>query len=399
MIDYPFTSEQLSFRKTASDFAKKEIKPIIKDLDRVASEEEGFPWEVVKKGIGLGFTRMLISEEYGGLGLKLIDTCLVAEELAAADLGLAIVLLTPAALAKVIVDFGTEEQKERWLRPMCEDKTNTYLLAIGVNEPDAGGSESVCPIPDPEFGLRARARREGDDYILNGVKNWCTGSGVARLYGTLVRTDPTKPAGESLSIFFFPADTPGLSFGKIQDKMGLKAARTGEIIFEDMRVPKENLVGEVGRGVVPFSSLLSIISVLTGACAVGVARGAFEAASKYAKERITWGKEIIEHQSVAERLADICVHIEAARALAWKAAWTNDEIGFDLKLSLQTKIFCTEMAVNAAKDAMLLFGGYGYTREYPAEKFVRDALVGPVYAIPNPILRLLSNGAIPMGFY
>ena len=247
MLDFSLTEEQQFLKETARKFAEKEIKPVVKDVDQNPDPTTSFPWEVIKKAMKLEFGKVLIPKKYGGYGGNLFDYAILLEELAYGDAGIAMIFMINNSLARIIAVVGNEEQKEKWLRPICEDKKGDNIIAGAVTEP-SGGSEVFCLLPDPKLGVRTTARLEGNEYVINGQKNFITSAGVAKLYCVMARTDSSKSNVEGCNIFYFPADTPGMTIGKIEDKMGHRTTQVAEIFFDNMHLPKENMLEKLGEG-------------------------------------------------------------------------------------------------------------------------------------------------------
>jgi acyl-CoA dehydrogenase len=390
MIDFSLTEEQKMLRQTAHDFAEKEIRPIAPAMDLEPDPVKSFAmaWEVIKKGAQLGFYKILIPEKYGGYGGDLMDVALLAEELAWGDVGIALSITVNAAVPVYVVIGGTEEQRERWLRPFCEDTTGTFCFSGSGTEP-TGGSEIVCPLPDPVMGVRTTAVRDGDDYIINGSKVFASFATKAKAVFLVTRTDKTKPNWESCSRFIVPMDTPGVKVGRIENKMGCRGYENSELFFENVRVPKESMVGEEGSVMTKAPPMLSLGSgVLVGSLSIGLARAAYETALNYATERKIWGRPIREYELIAAKLVDMRMQIEAGRALIWKIAWAGahpEESEGLYKLGDMAKVFPTSFVRGITIEALQILGGYGYMRDYPVEKYVRDAMVMPIYEGTNEI--------------
>jgi len=389
MIDFSLTEEQKMLQETARRFAINEIRPVAVELDRSHDPSKSFPIELIKKGMQLGFGNVLVPAKYGGYGGNLIDFALVAEELAYGDTGVADVLWVTMSLSRLINIGGNEAQKEKWFKAMCEDETGTFIIGGGMTEP-SGGSEIFCPLPDPTFGVRTMAVKDGDHYVINGRKTFITNGGVSKLYIILARTNKNVPNMEGCSIFLVPEGTPGLSFGRVEEKMGHRLSAVREIIFEDVRLPRECMLGGEGEG---FKILLECYEgngVAAGASAVGLARAAYDAAFHYAQDRIIWGQPIMQYESVASKLVDMRMKIDASRALIWKMAWAaeNPERSRGLsKLGSMAKVFPTSFVREITMQAMEIFGGYGYSMEFPIEKYVRDAMLFPIYDGANDLLK------------
>jgi acyl-CoA dehydrogenase len=389
MIDFSLTDEQKMLQEVAHDFAEKEIRPVAVEVDRNPDPVNAFPREVVKKGLQLGFGKLLVPEKYGGHGASLLDYAILAEELGWGDAGIASTFLTSIFLTRLL-NFAPEGQKGKWLRAICEDKNGTFLMAGAYTEP-SGGSEILCPLPDPSLGVRTTAVRNGDGYVINGTKCFAENAGVAKLYFVLTRSDKTKPNFEGLSIFLVPADTEGLKFGTVEDKMGHRGCRNQEVIFENMWVPEEYLLGEEGRGAEVMEETFRGEAVGTGSMTVGIARAAYEVALKYAKERVIWGQQIKGYESISDKLVEMRMKIEASRAFIWKLAWAveHPELGNGLdRLHQMAKVFPTGLIRQITIDAMQILGGYGYMKDFPIEKYVRDAMVLPIVDTTNEVLKI-----------
>ncbi|MDR2186710.1 MAG: acyl-CoA dehydrogenase family protein [Azonexus sp.] len=388
MIGFELSEEQRQLQETARRFATKEIKPFAAAVDRVADPRQAYPKEIIGKGFELGFHSLLIPEEYGGMGGCTLDYAVLLEELAAGDIGMANAFHVVMSMSEMIARMGVREQCERWLRPIAEDTRGEYLICFGATEP-SGGSEIFCPTADPKLGVRTRAVRDGDDYVINGSKVFSSNASVSKLYGLLARSDSSKANAESCSVFFFAADTPGFSIGVIEDKMGHRASMNGELIFENMRLPKENMLGREGGGFETLNAIYDTNGVGTGAMAVGVARAAYEAALQYAKEREIWGQPIGKYQAVGQMLVDMKADVEMARLIVRRIAWQggNRNTSEGMLPPNMAKVYPAEMARRVTVKAMQIFGGSGYMKDYPLEKYVRDAMVLPIISGANEVLK------------
>ena len=392
MVDLTLSEEQQALQRTGRDFALNEIKPLAEKIRN--GEVQGEPWSVCKdlyaKGVELGFTGLLVPEQYGGLGLSCMDLVVLMEELATGDIGIAgnYFSLT-ATIQMLLVVGGTEEQKQKWL-PYLLQAQEPHLPAGALSEPNVAGSELFCPIPDPKFGIKTFAKREGDHYVLNGNKSaFVTNAGAADLYFVMARSDLEKPLQESISIFIVPADTPGLRTGQRTELIGCHTGHHAEVFLDDVRVPAENLIGEDGAGGMIFAQVPQM-AIALAACYVGLARSAYEYALAYAQERKSWGKPIIEHQAVALKLADMAVDVQAARLLVWDAALaceTNPMAAATLK-SPAAKTAAVDAAIKNAERAVQILGAYGVTKEYAAGGFLNDAWVGYACDFTRDMLRL-----------
>jgi acyl-CoA dehydrogenase len=389
MVDFSLTDEQKALKKLAHRFAETEIRPIAAETDRNPNPERSFPWEVVKKGIQLGFATILIPEKYGGGGGGLLDLSLLVEELAWGDVGVASAFSVTARMSRVINLAGTEAQREKWLRAMCEDGSKTFLLAGAFTEP-SGGTEIMCPLPDPTMGVMTRAVRQGDEYVINGQKCFITNTGVAKLYVVLTRTDKTKPNLEGCTLFLVPADTPGMKIGKIEDKMGMRSGQQGELFFEDMRVPKENMLGQENGAFKVVNETFRGNAIGVASEAIGLARAAYETALQYSNERMVWGKLIRQYESTMDKLVEMRMKIEASRAFIWKMAWAieHPELSEGLdNLASMVKLFSSQFVRGITIDALQILGGYGYMKDFPVEKYVRDAMVTTIRDLTSEFIK------------
>jgi acyl-CoA dehydrogenase len=390
VIDFSLTEEQLLLQKTAHDFAKKEIKPIAAEYDRKPDPAECIiPRDYYRKAAKLGLTKILAN--MGNLALVI-----ALEELAVADCGFA----STVGLINQVTGTGTSRIAK--LMQEKEAADGVVIIASCMGEPDAGGTEAICTIPDPKFGIKTYARLEGDEWVINGAKHmWCSNAGIADFYNIIARTDMTKPQTEAAAAFFVPAGTPGLTLEPFHAKVGLRTVAHTSLVLDNVRVPKDY---KVGKKFLAFPRILPIVACTSvGAQSVGIARAAFEYALEYAKQRVTWGKPIIEHQAVALMLADMKIDIEASRLLNWHAAWTNDQHReeprpvYHNRGAIQ-KVFNTEAALRVTEKAIYILGGYGLDNALPLEKWHRDALAGPIRDVQNSIWRLEITESLYMDF-
>ena len=391
MIEFELSDEQKQLQGVARRFAEQEITPVAAATDNIADPREAFPREVIRKGFELGFQALLIPEQYGGVGGTTLDYAVLLEELAVGDIGMANAFHVVMSISEMIAKNGTADQCERWLIPIAEDTTGSHLICFGATEP-SGGTEIFCPLPDPKLGTRTTARADGDHYVINGRKAYSSNASVSRLVGLLARTDTSKPNSESCSVFFLPADTPGFSVGTIENKMGHRASMNGELIFDDIRLPKENMLGAEGAGFETINAIYDTNGVGTGTMAVGVARAAYEMAFDYAKEREIWGQPIGAYQAIGNLLVDMKADLEMARLMVRRIAWQSEKDGLEDKLPPNmAKVYPAEMARRVTVNAMQILGGAGYMKDYPAEKYVRDAMVLPIISGANEVLKYFMS--------
>jgi len=408
MIDFELSDEQRMYQDTARSFARERLRPIA-DAIRARDTARQTPWDLFRpvfaEAAGLGFTKLLIPEQYGGVGGSCLDNVLVMEEFGAADVGLAASFLGVSATAPMLILRGANDaQKQRWLSEITS--RDDFVLASASSEPNVAGADSFSPDPNPAIGLKTLARRQGDRYVLHGTKaGFATNAGAASAYFIMARTDPTQPAFTSTSLFYVPADTPGLTVGKKTELIGWKTAMHAEVYLDQVRVPVENRIGEEGANMgLFFMHVLPYLASGLAAAYVGLARAAFEYAFDYAHERVSWGKPIVEHQAVALKLADMLADIEAARLLVWKLAWAADRGDPEAAgmLSPIAKTTAVDTAIRNTERAMKILGGYGVASEYEVGRMHADAWVGDSCDGTHDLLRLstvnfqrLSRGRMP----
>ncbi len=368
-ISFGLTEEQREIQLLAREFAKNEIAPKAEHYDK--SHE--YPWPVIKKAQELGLTTMSIPEEYGGLGLSLLEECVVTEELAWGCSGMSTAMGVNGLAILPILIAGTEEQKQAYCGRLAGGEMSSYCLT----EPEAGSDVA---------GIKTTARKEGDHYILNGSKTFITGATVANFFTVFAYTDPGVRY-KGMSCFVVERDWEGVSVGQPFDKLGQHASDTAEVIFDNVRVPETHRLGAEGTGFITAMKVFDRSRPATAAGALGVARRALEESIKYARERISMGKEIWQYQAIGHKIADMAMELEAARLLVWKSAWAVDNGQPDTMVSSFGKAFAADAAMKIATDAVQVFGGYGYMSEYPVEKLMRDAKIFQIYEGTSQIQR------------
>ncbi|MBB5324030.1 acyl-CoA dehydrogenase [Anoxybacillus tepidamans] len=374
-MNFQLTEEHEMIRKMVRDFAKNEVAPTAAERD----EEERFDREIFNKMAELGLTGIPWPEEYGGIGSDYLAYVIAIEELSKVCASTGVTLSAHISLASwPIYKFGTEEQKQTYLRALA---TGEKLGAYGLSEPGAGSDVS---------SMKTRAVLDGDHYVLNGSKVWITNGGEAEIYVVFAVTDPEKKH-KGISAFIVEKGTPGFSIGKKEKKLGIRSSPTTELIFEDCRIPKENLLGQEGEGFKIAMMTLDGGRNGIAAQAVGIAQGALDAAVEYAKGRVQFGKPIAEQQGVGFKLADMATAIEAARLLTYQAAWLESNGLPYGKASAMAKLFAGDTAMKVTVDAVQIFGGYGYTKDYPVERFMRDAKITQIYEGTQEIQRLVIS--------
>ena len=370
-MDYFLTEEQKMIRELAARIAKEKIEPVAAEYD----EDGTFPHDIVKLLGESDLFRVFIPEEYDGLGGGVVDMCIVVEELSKACGGIALAYAASALGTIPILLYGSEDQKKKYLPRLASGE---IIAAFALTEPDAGSDAA---------GIRTQARLEGDSYIVNGTKQWITNGGEAFVYTVVVLTDPTRgPRGSSTLIV--EKGTEGFDFGKKEDKLGIRASATRELIFQHAKVPKENLLGREGMGFLVAMRTFDQSRPGVAAQAVGIAQGALDKAVEYSRERHQFGKPISSFQGMQFMLADMATQVEAARALTYHAAKIVDSGEKNIsKISAMAKVFASDTAMKVTTDAVQVFGGYGYMREYPVEKMMRDAKITQIYEGTNQIQR------------
>lgn len=370
MIGFELTPEQKRWQEKARRFSEKVIMPVAGKHDR----EGTFPLDVMEKAHREGFLTPLVPQEYGGQGLGVLDHCIIAEELAAGCMGIYVSIFVSTLAIYPILQFGTEDQKERFLRPLC---SKFGLASYCLSEVTAGS--------DPA-SMKATATFEGEHYLLNGTKMWITNGGYADFYLVFATADPQKKH-QGILCLIVPSHLEGVSHGDPIDKMGQRASNTTAVRFDQVRVPKENLLAGEGEGFKKAMAALDITRPMIAIGAVGVARSAMELASRYAKKRIQFGIPIAEHQAIQFLLADMAKDIEAARLLVYKAAWLADRGIKNSKEAAMAKAFAADTAMRVTTDAVQVYGGMGYTKWHPVEKLMRDAKVIQIYEGTAQIMR------------
>ena len=370
-MDYLLTDEQKMIKDLAHKIAEEKIRPVAAKYD--ISEE--FPWDVLKVMGESDMFGLFIPEEYGGLGTNVMNLCLATEEFSRACGGIAVFYADSALGTFPIVLFGDDEQKKKYLPDLASGKK---VAAFGITEPEAGSDAS---------GIKTTAKKVGDHYVLNGLKHFITNGGDAETYVVIAMTDKTKGA-RGASAFIVEKGTPGFTFGKKEDKFGIRASSTRELIFTDCKIPAKNLLAKEGTGFIVTMRTFDMSRPGVAAQALGIAQGALELAVKYAKERVQFGKSISSFQGIQWMLADMATEVEAARGLVYSTARMVDAGIKDVaKESAMAKMYASDVAMKVTIDALQIFGGYGYMKDYPIEKYVRDAKITQIYEGTNQIQR------------
>ncbi len=374
-MEFDLTAEQAELHHVIHDFVANEVRPLAQHTDETGE----FNWSAVRKMGPLGLLGMEVPEAYGGAALDAVTVANAIEELGwgCGSTALAIAAHNGLGLGPVVA-FGTEEQKQTWLPPLTSGAGK--LACLGLTEPGAGS--------DLKGGVRTTAVREGDSWIIDGSKMWMTNASISDLMVVLVRTDPAG-GSRSLSHLLVPTDTPGISIGPPEKKMGLKGSPTHAVTFEEVRVPAENLLGGEGHGLAQTLSVLDNGRIGIGALAVGLARAAYEEAIAYAKEREAFGQSISGYQAIQWMLADAATEIEAARLMVHKAAWLKEQGRNYSQMASMAKLFATEVSERVCRNAIQIHGGYGYSREFEVERMYRDTRLMTIGEGTSEIQRLV----------
>jgi alkylation response protein AidB-like acyl-CoA dehydrogenase len=372
-MNFELNEEQLMIKKSARDYAQRELFKDVIERDTNAI----YPSEHVKNIAELGFFGMLISQEYGGVGVDSISYALALEEISKVDASLAVILSVHNSFACYgIQTFGSKEQKEKYLPDLASGKK---IGAFLLSEPDAGSDASF---------QKTSAEDKGDHYVINGIKNWITSANSAGTYIVIAQTYPEK-GNRGINAFIVDRNSKGISLGPHEDKMGMRSSETHSVMFTDVIVPKENRIGDDGFGFKLAMKLLEGGRIGISAQALGIATGAFDLAKKYAKVRKTFGTEIANHQAIAFKLSDMATNIEAARMMVYKAAWLKDNHQPYGTASAMAKLFATDVAMSTTTEAVQIHGGYGYVKEYHVERFMREAKLTQIYEGTSEIQKLI----------
>ncbi|VDG98225.1 Acyl-CoA dehydrogenase, short-chain specific [Lysinibacillus sphaericus] len=374
-MNFTLSEEHEMIRKMVRDFAENEVAPTAAERD----EEERFDMDLFKKMAELGLTGIPWPEEYGGIGSDYLAYVIAVEELSRVCASTGVTLSAHTSLAGwPVFKYGTEEQKQKYLRPMAE---GSKIGAYGLTEPQSGSDAG---------GMKTTAKLDGEDYILNGSKIFITNGGIADIYIVFAVTDADSKH-KGTTAFIVEADYPGFSVGKKEKKLGIRSSPTTEIIFDNCRVPKENMLGEEGQGFIIAMKTLDGGRNGIAAQAVGIAQGAVDAAVGYAKERVQFGKPIAANQGIGFKLADMATATEASRLLTYQAAWLESNNLPYGKASAMAKLMAGDTAMKVTTEAVQVYGGYGYTKDYPVERFMRDAKITQIYEGTQEVQRLVIS--------
>jgi alkylation response protein AidB-like acyl-CoA dehydrogenase len=384
-MDYALSEEHRAIQDEVRRFAENEIAPVASEYDRA----EKYPYEVVEKAAEMGLTGAHFPVEYGGVGYSSLENALVTEELFAVDPGIGLCITSAGFGAEAIIEFGTDEQKERYLPPIADGES---VMGAAISEPQAGSDVT---------SVSTRAEKDGDEWVLNGNKMWITNGSVGDYFVVVCQTDPdAEDRYAGFSQIIVEADRDGFEADKITGKLGIRASDTAELRFDDVRVPEENLVGTEGMGFLQLMQFFDETRTAVAAQGVGIAKGACERALDYAQEREQFGRSIGEFQAIQHKLADMHIRTEAARQLTYKSAWSvdNDE-GQLTALASMAKEFASRVATDAADEAVQIFGGSGYVNDYDVERLYRDAKITQIYEGTSEIQKnIVARELLGKGF-
>lgn len=370
-VNFELTDDQKMLQKMARDFTAKEITPVAAEYD----EHAKFPQDIFEKAREVGLANMGIPEAYGGMGASVLEECIVAEELGYGCTGISTSVSTNGLGSLPIILAGNEKQKEYWLGERLMDKGE--LVSYCVTEAGAGSNV---------VGIETRAEKKNGSYILNGSKIFITNASHAHFFTVFAKTDPNA-GHKGMSVFIVDRNSPGVSVGKKFDKLGQRASDTAEIVFENVEVPAENLLGQEGQGFYTAMKVFDYSRPPVGAAAVGLQRRAMDESIKYAKQREAFGVPLFFHQAISHKIADMAINYEASRLLVWQAAAAVDSGNANPRMAAIAKAFAADMATKAAVDAVQVLGGYGYMKEYPVEKLLRDVKIFQIYEGTSEIQR------------
>jgi alkylation response protein AidB-like acyl-CoA dehydrogenase len=373
MIDFSLTPRQQELREIALTFAIEHIIPAAEAGDREPDPARAFNWDLVREGSRLGLRTLSVPAEYGGEGADVLTLAIVGEALAYGDLGVAVAFDQTWKIMTALAHLTTEEQRERWLPRIMDD--DTCLLSVAATEPTSG-SDTFLPYDGPEGGMRLTAEKVGDKWVLNGTKRYISNGGLSKVIYVLGRTDLTRPAAESAAGFVLTSDTPGYTVTEVWDKLGQRNVQNGTMVFDNVEIPEEDVIGTPGEGLRELGAFLTRFgsNIQAGASVLGVAQRAYDVTLQYARQRVQGGTPIFEHQIQSQRLARMRMLLEASRYYLWYSAWTTRQDDPDILAASLCKVNASENAVRVLMEAFELWAGTGYMRKNPIEKLIRDGL-------------------------
>ena len=393
-MEFTLSEEQTRIRQIARKFSYEELAPVAPERDRIQDWEERMPWDLTEKASALGLRQLPYPKEYGGMGADVLSCCLAGEELAVGDLGFAVNLDQTWKLSHILekVDPGI---RDPWMKHLCEEPR--FLAAISMTE-EGAGTDHQGYYDDPSIALYARAEKKGGKWIVNGKKRYISNGPVASLYVLAARTDLAKSLRESLTGFLVPRDAPGVSIGRVHEKIGQRLSMNSEIFYENVEIPESHVILGEGNMFEIRGNLLAMGKPEAAATALGVGRAAFEKALAYGRERVQGGRPIARHQAIETMLADMAMSLDVARTYIWRTAWAVDhQKPYDFTQGWKCKVFASEAAFECARLGMEIFGGAGVMRDAPMEKYLRDASTFLHSDGTNQILRLRTAQAYVNG--
>ena len=372
-MDWSLTADQRRWRDTARAYATEVVAPAAPALDAEANPEKSFSWELVDAATKYGLRLAPLPPEYGGGGTDFLTNALMLEEIAAADLGTSVVLAQTWKFAQLLMELGTADQRERWLRRLMANPRG--LMAASLTEPQ-GGSDNVLPYAGVDGGMQMRAERVDGGWVLNGQKHYISNANRADTLIAFARTRPDLPVRSGVTMFIVPADSPEVRFGIVHDKLGERLANNSEIFYENTFVPDADVLGEEDGGLADVARLLRGSNAYAAACTLGVARTAFTRALRYTAERVQGGKPVLEHDDIGVQFAEMYSQLEMARTYVFRAAWAADHPeAFDPKMAAVPKLVASQIAFEVTRGSLEMFGGSGVMRETGMEKLMRDATI------------------------
>ena len=373
MVEFALTEEQVALRDLARDFATREVAPVAEALDAHPDPADCFSWDLIERLSAVGLRTVALDAAYGGAGADALTLCMLVEELAVADMGVAVTMAQTWKIGQTIQRGAAPEQLHRFLPVLRDDPRG--LLAIGITEPDMG-SDYIIPYVNPKAGPHLTAARDGDGWVLNGMKHFISNGNRAALYLIFARTDPTAPMTRGMTAFLVPRGAPGFSVGRVHNKMGERLANNAELIFQNCRIPAANQFMELHGGFDVLRRFFPASNAYAAATVLGVGRAAYDKALAFAKARVQGGRPIIEHQTIRMLLTDLKMRLDSTRDYIWHAAWAAERPEhFDATWAAMPKVLAAETAVRATQVAIQVHGGYGVVREMGLEKLYRDAAV------------------------
>jgi alkylation response protein AidB-like acyl-CoA dehydrogenase len=382
-MHFQLTEEQVMIQKAARDFAHQQCKPGVIERD----EQQKFPREQIMQLAELGFMGMMVDPQYGGAGMDTVSYVLAMEEISKIDASVSVCMsVNNSLVCWGLQTYGSEEQKQKYLVPLAQGRKDSelYIGAFLLSEPEAGSDAT---------SQQTTAEEKGDHYLLNGTKNWITNGNSASVYLVMAQTDPSK-GSHGITAFIVEKNWPGVTVGAKENKMGIRASDTHSILFNDVKVPKENIIKEVGFGFAFAMKTLAGGRIGIASQALGIASGAYELALEYSRQRKAFGIEIMHHQAIQFKLADMATKVEAARLLCLKSAWEKDN-GIDYTLSSSiAKVYASEAAMWISTEAVQVHGGYGYVKEYHVERLMRDAKITQIYEGTSEVQRIVIGRQI-----